>query len=265
MRLRKKAIGFIFFLLVILIIIISSNVYIGNTQIISIETSITYPNSDTLVNQEYITKYINKKFPDLIGQKRKDVEIDELEAYLRKEPYLEKIDAYITYKGKIKVDIHQVEPILRVYSKNSKEYYIDKTGSIIPLKENSVADVMIANGNILIDKDILNKKRLDSLDMGMKVKNEKTLSQLYYLASKLYYDSILSFQIDQIYIQNQGVFELYPKVGDYVIDLGGIEDIDNKLTKLKYLYKEAFTRIGWDNYSIINLNYKDQVICTKKN
>jgi len=85
------------------------------------------------------------------------------------------------------------------------------------------------------------------------------------LASKLYYDTILTYQIDQIYIQNQNEFELYPKIGDYKIEIGNLENLDTKFTKLKYLYKEAFTRIGWDNYSKINLNYRDQVICTKKN
>lgn len=264
MRLKRKAFGFIVFLLITLIIVISSNIYIGDTRVDSIEIQIAYPKSDTLINNKYIKGLVDSKYPKLKGEKRRDIELDEIEEYLSKESYIEDVDVFITYRGKIKINILQVEPIVRIFAENSKQYYIDKHGKLIPYRNNYVSDVVIANGEINIGKKLLDKNFIDTIDIPNKAKEEIIVSKLYYLASKLYYDTILTYQIDQIYIQNQNEFELYPKIGDYKIEIGNLENLDTKFTKLKYLYKEAFTRIGWDNYSKINLNYRDQVICTKK-
>jgi hypothetical protein len=40
--------------------------------------------------------------------------------------------------------------------------------------------------------------------------------------------------------------------------------LEEELIKLRYLYKEAFSRNGWDNYSFVDLRFRHQVVCTKK-
>ena len=57
---------------------------------------------------------------------------------------------------------------------------------------------------------------------------------------------------------------MLPKVGDYVILLGSTESMEEKLNKLHYLYKYGFSKHGWDNYSEVNLEFNNQVICTRK-
>jgi len=41
-------------------------------------------------------------------------------------------------------------------------------------------------------------------------------------------------------------------------------DVDAKLGKLKIFYKEIMVKAGWDNYSVINLQYKNQVVAKRK-
>jgi len=55
-----------------------------------------------------------------------------------------------------------------------------------------------------------------------------------------------------------------PRVGAHMIMLGSLENYRGKLHKLMVLYREGFSRVGWNQYEWINLKYKDQVICTKK-
>ena len=59
--------------------------------------------------------------------------------------------------------------------------------------------------------------------------------------------------------------ELYPAVGGHKIIFGTTEDMEEKFEKLKVFYKEGLSSIdSWTNYSVINLKYKNQVVCIKK-
>ncbi len=57
--------------------------------------------------------------------------------------------------------------------------------------------------------------------------------------------------------------ELVPRSGDYTILFGGIENVELKLKKLLRFYKDGLNNIGWDTYSIINVKYDGQVVCSK--
>jgi len=58
-------------------------------------------------------------------------------------------------------------------------------------------------------------------------------------------------------------FELIPRVGSQIIELGDAENLDEKFANLKLLYLDGFNKIGWNTYKRISLKYKNQVVCTK--
>ena len=57
---------------------------------------------------------------------------------------------------------------------------------------------------------------------------------------------------------------MVPKVGDHVIELGAVDDLDNKFSNLLTFYRKGMPRAGWNTYSKISLKFKGQVVCTKK-
>ena len=62
---------------------------------------------------------------------------------------------------------------------------------------------------------------------------------------------------------NQEVI-LIPRVGSHKIHFGLLVDIRNKLDYLYQFYTKIIPIKGWQQYSDINLNFKNQIICTKK-
>jgi cell division protein FtsQ len=71
--------------------------------------------------------------------------------------------------------------------------------------------------------------------------------------------------IQQIYVNTKKEIELYATIGNHKIVFGNSEDIPEKFNKLKMFYKEGLNSIdAWNKYSIVNLKYKNQVVCTKK-
>ena len=78
-------------------------------------------------------------------------------------------------------------------------------------------------------------------------------------------DSVLNSLIHQINITPDKEIELYPAIGDHKIIFGEGNDFEEKFNKLKLFYTEGLNKTdGWNKYSVINIKYKNQVVCTKK-
>lgn len=56
---------------------------------------------------------------------------------------------------------------------------------------------------------------------------------------------------------------LIPRSGNFVIEFGTLAEQDEKLAKLQKFYDKGLSRFGWDQYRVIDLRYKKQVICTE--
>ena len=101
-------------------------------------------------------------------------------------------------------------------------------------------------------------------DFGNNNQFASILNKLYYLASYVNKDKFLRSQIIQVYINKEGEIELVPRVGNHIIVLGDVNDLDEKFEKLMIFYKKALGYAGWNNYKTINLKYNNQIVCVKK-
>jgi cell division protein FtsQ len=77
-------------------------------------------------------------------------------------------------------------------------------------------------------------------------------------------DKFWNAQIEQINVLPTREIELIPLVGDQTIFMGTIYNYEKKLSRLKRFYTEAMNKVGWNKYSRINLEFDNQIICTKK-
>ena len=102
------------------------------------------------------------------------------------------------------------------------------------------------------------------MEMSDSLKQFSCLDELFELADFIRKDEFWSSQIQQIKVEANGELTLIPTVGDHHILLGNTDKMDQKFKKLLLFYRKGLNRTGWDQYSRINLKYKDQVICTKK-
>lgn len=263
MNKRKKILVSLFVIILLIVIVLGANIFVQNQNINSVEISIKYGKSDTIINQKEIIANLLSNYGDFLKKQRKNVSEEQIEAYLLSNPYIEQAEVYQTLKGNLVIKLKQREPIVRIYTIKGLQYYIDKIGKIIPITGMESTDVIVANGNIDVNAELLSKKQLDTIDIDAKKGLEKTLSKIYYLAQQLSNDTILNYQIDQIYIPIKGNYELIPKIGNYIIRIGDTQDVKEELIKLDYLYKEGFSRCGWDNYKVVDLRFRNQVVCTK--
>ena len=161
---------------------------------------------------------------------------------MKKQPRIKNVECYKTPSGAVCIEITQREPILRVMN-NGQGYYIDREGEIMPVSPSFTTYVPVATGAV-----------------------DETLAKgaLYDFALFLRKNAFWNAQIEQIYVDYNEDIELIPRVGNHVILLGKLDNYEFKLNKLLSLYKNGFSRTGWNCYRQINLKYDDQVVCTKK-
>ena len=90
------------------------------------------------------------------------------------------------------------------------------------------------------------------------------LKDIYLLVNYIDNDDFWSAQIDQIYVDNEDEINLVPRLGNNLIHLGTTENFEGKLRNLKAFYKTVLPEVGWNKYELINLEFKDQIVCRKR-
>lgn len=171
----------------------------------------------------------------------KDVKVDSIETWISKNPFVKKADVYKTPKGELIMEIIQKRPIVRV--KNGKEeYYITDEYKRIPLSKVYSVNALIVEGKI------------DSIEY-------KPLVNLIQFING---DNLLKKNITGVKKETKNSFILKVNKGKFDIGFGGLTDFDQKFTKLKLFYDQYLTKIGFDRYKKIDLQYENQIVAEKK-
>ena len=218
---------------------------------------------DKFVSEKDITNFIHDLDTKVLGQPIKKINIRHLETMISKKSVIKNTEIYFTGNGDLTINVDQRNPILRVVNKRGQNYYIDNEGAIIPVRGNYASHTLIASGEIL---EFFELAKTDWLRCPGNRGNKKNYSicNIYEMAEFIHQDPFWSSQIEQIYLNKKGEYELVPRVGAHLIKFGGFENYREKFRNLKAFYKKGLNNVGWNQYLIINLKYDNQIICKKR-
>lgn len=194
------------------------------------------------VSESDLVSILKKAGLDPIERLMADVNTEQIETELLKNEMIAQVEAYKTPSGIIKLEVMQKMPILRIMGVRGN-YYVDNQGTTMPISRRYAAHVPIVSGY---------------------VEKELAVTDLYKFALFLQENEFWNDQIEQIYVYPDHDIELIPRVGNHRIMLGTLDDFEEKLANLRLFYEQAIPKVGWEKYSMINLKYKNQIVCTKK-
>ena len=224
----------------------------GSHQCKGVEIKIHGVSNNFFVDKKDILNSITvSESANPVGKATGSFNLKKLEAELEKNVWIKSAQLFFDNNEILKVMVQEREPIARVFTTTGTTFYIDNDLTILPLSDKFSARLPVFT-NFPSDKKILSKA--DSSLLG----DVRTIS----LA--LQKDSFSMAMVEQVDITAQRMFEMIPKIGNQLIVFGDATDVDAKLDKLKMFYKEIMVKAGWNNYSVINVQYKNQVVAKRK-
>ena len=211
------------------------------------------------ITEDHIRNILFSSSGTIVGKPIKEVVLEDIENNLKSIKELRTAEAYTTANGKLVIWAEQRRPIMRVMPDEGGDYFIDDEGVVIRRRNSYNPRLHIIVGHINISPAMLDG--VSVLDTAIK---NSTLRDIHYLVNHISKNDFWSAQIDQIYVDRSNGIELIPRVGNHIVRIGNVEDIEEKLTKLETFYKDVLPEVGWNKYSVINLEFKDQIVCVKR-
>ena len=192
------------------------------------------------ITHETVSKLLIQNQQSVTNKPKEIIDLNGLENALTANPLIKEAQVFIDVEGKITAEIKQRKPIARVSTNAS--YYIDDTGSYMPLSTNYTARVPLITGTVF--------------------KND--LANVYTIASKIQQDDFLKKHVVEIHQNDNKTIDLKFRLNSFTIQLGSLKALDKKINNLKAFYQKAMKDNTLESYSVVNLRFDNQVICTKK-
>ena len=229
------------FIFILMIIGLFSFTYNRNLKRKIKNIAINFEQGDNLfVTRKTVNKLLtqNLKLPQNVAKEKLNLKV--LEQGILKNQMIENVDVYVDVNGDLSVLVKQRNPILRIKSFDGN-YYLDDKGKKMPLSTNFSARVPIVTG----------------------VDNQKDSDLVYRFYKQVMKDDFMKKQIVAITV-NEEEFFLKTRIGNHLIEFGKLQNVKNKIKKLKVFYQKVLADHSYDQYKKVNVKYNKQVVCTKK-
>jgi cell division protein FtsQ len=178
-------------------------------------------------NNDYI-KCVSKDILDLKA----------LENKLSSHDMIENSEVYISINGILKIDIKQRNPYARVISDSS--FYIDNNGTKMPLSDNYSARVLLVHG----------------------LNDESKIDYVFKLIKTIRDDEFLNSNVTDILICKSDI-SLRVRNCNFEVLVGDLNNLETKIKNFKAFYQKAYRDKILNNYKKVNLQFNNQIVCTK--
>lgn len=242
-----------------------------------IEVIIKDSSSQRLLTSKKVMSWLSKEKIQLKNRDVSKINTLELKRFLERQEFVKSASVYVDMSGLITLEFEQRKPIARFNTSNGYNFYLTDDGYILPLQNHDVIYVPIVTGdfNPPFERSFTGSWRAKSDKVEKKVsENYKFFEKLINFVIITSDDSFWNSHIVQINILGIGSVvgglvlkesevELVPRVGNHIVRLGRLDNVDHKLDKLMLFYESSADNNLWNTSTYINLDYDGQVVCTK--
>lgn len=186
----------------------------------------------------------------LKGKPLAGFDLKAMEQQLQKNQWVDEAELFFDNNGLLKVVIRERWPVARVFTTGETSFYIDSSGRRLGLNSKMIARLPVFT-DFPSDRESLHGA--DSI----------LLQQVRVLGNFIQSDSFWNAQIAQVRITAQRQFELVPLLGKHTIVFGDAGDCARKFHRLMLFYQQVAASAGLDRYSIINVQFDNQVVATR--
>jgi cell division protein FtsQ len=203
------------------------------------------------IEKEDVLKLMEKTVDGSLLQKNiTAINLKKLEEGLKTNPWIKSAELYFDSKDVLHVFVEEREPIARVFTTAGNSFYMDSSGTTMPLLDKMSIRVPVVTG-------FTSARKFNAADSSLRQQTKQVVQFIYN-------NEFWNAQVGQIDITRERKFELIPVIGDHIIKLGGGENVEEKLNRLFVFYKQVMSKVGFNKYAALDVEYKGQVVAIKK-
>ena len=228
------------FLLGLVVFLYAFSSFKNNSRPVS-SVNVQFTGEDNVfITSEMVNKLLIQSQKKLYFLPKDAIDLKEMEFLLESNDMIKSAQVYLTVNGEVRVKVEQKRPIARVASDDV--FYIDEGGFRMPLSSQHSARVPLAYGIV----------------------DEADLETVYKVALTVYKDSFLKTYVTEIHQNENKEISLKLRLLDFEVLVGTLYNLEIKLQNLKAFYQKAKKDKMLDVYKSVNLQFENQVVCTKK-
>ena len=228
------------FLLGLVVFLYALSSFKNNSRPVS-SVNVQFTGEDNVfITSEMVNKLLIQSQKKLYFLPKDAIDLKEMEFLLESNDMIKSAQVYLTVNGEVRVKVEQKRPIARVDSDDV--FYIDEDGFRMPLSSQHSARVPLAYGIV----------------------DEADLETVYKVALTVYKDSFLKTYVTEIHQNENKEISLKLRLLDFEVLVGTLDNLEIKLQNLKAFYQKAKKDTMLDVYKSVNLQFDNQVVCTKK-
>jgi cell division protein FtsQ len=191
--------------------------------------------TERLINERISSWYIG----GIIGISQSELSLEDVEHKIESMPAVLNAEVSFDLRGTLLIAVEQRKPLVRIIPIYGESYYLASGMIKIPVTGTDVARVPIANGRL----------------------TNAMIKKVYTLSTYVHENTFMKALTEQIFVSNTGDLVIIPKVKNQRLIIGDTMQLEEKFSKLIDFYSEGLNHIGWDKYKIINLKYRNQIVC----
>ena len=191
------------------------------------------------LTEDSVNKLLIQNYGSLKNRTKEQVVLNTIETVIKANPMVKNAQVYLSIEGELISKIVQRKPIGRV--EGISKFYLDDAGKRMPLSRHHSARVPIITGKI----------------------TGKSLEDAYVILEFVNEDDFLRKNVIGIHIEDEGKYQLKLRVENFVVSLGGVENLDEKFKNFMAFYVKAAKDKTLKKYAVVSLEFENQVVCTK--
>lgn len=229
-----------FSLLAIFMVVICSFSTSKNKKRLVSKPNIEFVGANNLfITSETVSNLLIQKQKEAKNLTKEALDLNSLEQSLMKNPMISSAEVYVNTQGALSAKILQKQPIARVVG--TSQFYVDSEGGFMPLSKNYTERVPFVTGTVKKDD----------------------LSAVFTIAQFIKTDAFLTKQVVEIHQNEFKEISLKLREANFEVRLGELKQLEKKINNLKAFYVKASRDNALGNYRLVNLQFDNQVVCTK--
>ena len=191
------------------------------------------------ITEAMVNKLLIQNYGSLKNVPKEKLVLNKIEKVIETNEMVKNAQVYLTINGELEARIVQRKPIGRI--EGDSKYYLDEEGKRMPLSMSHSARVPIITGNI----------------------TGESLEDVYEILKYINEDQFLRKNVIGIHIEDINKYQLRFRMEQFVVNLGGIDGLEEKFNNFKAFYTKANKDKTLNNYNVVSLEFDNQVVCTK--